>query len=196
MIILIDAYNVLKTVLHVQFISDAQRKEFLKLFERYVQCRPSNQIILVFDGGQDMYEAEKKYDRITVCYAGALQIADDVIQKKLQTLREYDVLLVTCDRQLRNYAARLQIESLGSVEFYNMIKEVVHQTFTKEVIIAQKICKTSLEENDDLDMLMELASRNLVVKDQDKFIKVVMRKSDSMASGKKDKKLMKKIAKI
>jgi predicted RNA-binding protein with PIN domain len=53
MIILIDAYNLLKTVLHTQFIQDAQRIQFLQLFEKYAQRRGKNEVVLVFDGGQD-----------------------------------------------------------------------------------------------------------------------------------------------
>jgi hypothetical protein len=64
------------------------------------------------------------------------------------------------------------------------------------VIVAQTICKTSTENNVDLDRLMDLGSRRLVMKDQDKEIKVVMRASDDRHDTKKDKKLLKKIIKI
>ncbi len=196
MIILIDAYNLLKTVLHVKFISDVQRMHFLQLFDKYAQHRPSNQIILVFDGGQDMYVSEERYKNITLFYSGSMQIADDVIKKKLYANKSHDILLVTCDRELRNYAANYQIESLGSVEFYKIMQDSMQQQNKKEVIIAQTICKTSANNNSDLDMLMEVGSRRLMMKDQDKAITIAMHTLDNKRDTKKNKKLLKKIAKI
>lgn len=196
MIILIDAYNLLKTVLHVKFISDQQRVQFLQLFEKYAQLRPSNKIILVFDGGQDFYEVEKNYKHITLSYSGAMQIADDVIKKKLYELQSYDILLITCDRELRRYAANYQIESLGSLEFYKILQDIMQQQNKQEVIIAQTICKTTRDDNSDLDVLMELGSRRLVIKDQDQDVQIAMRISHNQFDTKKDKKLLKKIAKI
>lgn len=196
MIILIDAYNLLKTVLHVQFISDQQRMYFLQLFNSYAQHRPSNNVILVFDGGQDLYEVEQNYKNITLFYSGSMQIADDVIKKKLYAYRSHDILLVTCDRELRRYAANYQIESLGSVEFYKILQDIMQLKDKAEVIVAQTICKTTLSSNEHLDKLMELGSRRLVMKDQDQEIKITMRTSDDRYDTKKDKKLLKKIVKI
>jgi len=196
MIILIDAYNLLKTVLHVTYISDQQRMQFLQLFDRYAQMRPSNQIILVFDGGQDLYEVEQNYKHIALIYSGSMQIADDVIKKKLYANRSHDILLVTCDRELRRYAANYQIESLGSVEFYKILQNVLQYQNNKEVIVSQAICKTSQDDNMHLDRLMELGSRRLDIKDQDQAINISMRKLDDRYDTKKDKKLLKKIAKI
>ena len=196
MIILIDAYNLFKTVLHVQYVSDQQRFYFLQLFEKYAQQRPSNQVILVFDGGQEFYEAEQSYKSITLFYSGSMQIADDIIKKKLYEYKSYDMLLVTCDRELRRYAANYQIESLGSLEFYKILQKNMQQQTKQEVIVAQTICKTSSDDNDALDSLMEFGSRRLMVKDQDREIKVAMRISENRRDAKKDKKILKKIAKI
>ncbi|MBV8661197.1 MAG: NYN domain-containing protein [Candidatus Dependentiae bacterium] len=196
MIILIDAYNLFKTVLHVKFISDQQRIQFLQLFEKYAQLRPNNQVILVFDGGQDFYEIEQNYKHITLLYSGAMQIADDVIKKKLYELQSYDILLITCDRELRRYAANYQIESLGSLEFYKILQDIIKQQNKQEVIIAQTIYKTTMNENNDLDILMELGSRRLMIKDKDQDLQIEMRISHNRFDTKKDKKLLKKIAKI
>jgi len=196
MIIFIDAYNLLKTVLHVQFISDAQRLQFLQLFEKYAQLRPGNQVLLIFDGGPDIYESSNRYQHIQILYAGIMQSADDIIKKKIVQYKSYDVLLVTCDRELRRYAAQYQIESLGSVEFYKILQNIVYRQDKKEEIIAQTICKTTHEKNEELDMLMEVGSRKLVMKEQDKEVKVKFRSNNDMQVAKKDKKLLKKIVKI
>lgn len=196
MIIIIDAYNLLKTVLHVKFISDQQRSQFLQLFDKYAQLRPSNQVILIFDGGQDLYEIEENYKHITLFYSGSMQSADDVIKKKICAYQSHDILLVTCDRELRRYAANYQVESLGSVEFYKVLQSVMQQQKKQDVFIAQTICKTSTDYNVGLDVLMELGSRRMVVKDQDQEIKIAMRGFDDQRDTKKGKKLLKKIVKI
>lgn len=196
MIIIIDAYNLLKTVLHTQFVQDAQRTKFLQLFEKYAQRRNSNEVILVFDGGQDPYEVEENYKYLTLFYSGFMQSADDIIKKKLTTYKAFDILLVTSDRELRNYAKQYQIESLGSMEFYRILQEVMKVQDQKELIIAQTIHKTTQEENKKLDALMEYGSRYLITKDQDKDIKLSLRYTDEQNGSKKDKKLLKKIIKI
>ncbi len=196
MIILVDAYNLLKTVLHVTFVSDGQRLQILQLFAKYAQYRPSNSVVLVFDGGQDMYEVEGMYQQMTIIYAGSFQSADDVIKKRLYSLRGQDILLVTCDRDIRRYAAELDIESLGSVEFYTMLHNVVQRQIHQDVVVAQTICKTSDVDNQALDQLMELGSRRLVVKDQDKQIYRTFKHVSNLGNTKKDKKLLRKIAKI
>lgn len=195
MIILIDAYNLFKTVLHVQFISDTQRIQFLHCFEKYAQLRPNNQVILVFDGGANLFESEQLYQHITIIYAGAMQSADDVIKKKLSIYQGYDILLITCDRELRKYGARYQIESLGSLEFYKILQNVLTQKNEQQVVIAQTICKTSQEKNIEIDRLMELGSRKLMVKELDKEVKIPIHAFPFDVS-KKDKKLLKKIIKI
>jgi len=196
MIILIDAYNLLKTVLHTKLIEDAQLVYFLQLFKKYAQYRPSNELILIFDGGQDPYEVEQDSKHITVFHSGFRQSADEVIKKKLQLYQGYDVLLVTSDRELRQYGKQYQIESLGSMEFYKIFQDVISLKDKKEMIVAQKIHKTSPDENLDVDALMEFGSRLLVAKDQDKNIKIVMRHQNENGNSKKDKKLLRKIVKI
>jgi hypothetical protein len=125
-----------------------------------------------------------------------MQSADDIIKKKLTFYKAFDILLVTSDRELRNYAKQYQIESLGSMEFYRILQDVMKAQDTKETVIAQTIHKTSHGENIDLDALMEYGSRYLIAKEQDKDIKVVVRYNDEQNGSKKDKKLLKKIIKI
>lgn len=196
MIILIDAYNLLKTVLHTQFIQDAQRTQFLNLFERYAQRRFSNQIILVFDGGQNPYEIEENYKHLTFFYSGFKQSADDIIKKKLTAYKGFDILLVTSDRELRSYAKQYQIESLGSMEFYRILSDVMKIQDTKEILVAQTIHKTSEDKNKYLDALMEQGSRLLFTKEVDKAIKVSLQYNEEKHGSKKDKKLLRKIIKI
>lgn len=197
MIILIDGYNLLKTVLHVSYISDKQRHQFLQLLSAYLQIRTNNQIILVFDGGPDMYESEQLHQQISIIYAGNLQIADDVLKKKIYAMKSYDILLVTCDRDIRKYAATYHVESIGSVEFYAMLHDSMQRHEQKLSIVAQTICKTTDDSYEDLDRLMELGSRNLLVKDFNSVVTIRTRGvGTQFGNSKKDKKTVKKIIKI
>lgn len=195
MIILIDAYNLLKTVLHTQHVAKAERNRFLHLFEKYAQMR-NHEIILVFDGGDDIYEIVDKYSLIKIYYSGYNQTADDVIKNKLKLLQGLDVLLVTSDRDIRKFAQTCSIESIGSIDFYKILQQVMQQKEHQKVIIAQTIHKTSLDKNPELDALMEFGSRNLVTKEHDKQVKVSFKHEIEKYSSKQDKKLLKKIVKI
>lgn len=198
MIILIDAYNLFKTVLHVQLISDKELQKFLHFFDRYAQSKPHHQLILVFDGGPRLEEYHERYAYLQLIYSGSLQIADQVLIKKLHEYRSHDVLLVTCDRQIRKQATAYQIESLGSIEFYTIIQDLLQPQLIQESKVVHTMHKMSEEQNDELDALMEFASRKLLVKDQDKIIKISSKQlihAEKYVS-KKDKKLLKKIMKL
>lgn len=196
MIIIIDAYNLFKTVLHTQFIESAQRIKFLKMFDSYAQFRVSNEVVLIFDGGQNPYEIEENYKHVTLFYSGFMQSADDIIKKQLMMHKNLDILLVTSDRELRKYAKQCKIESLGSMEFYRILQDVMKVQNKKEVVITNTIYKTIIDENTEVDDLMEYGSRLLVTKEIDKNIKVIVRYNDEQGNSKKDKKLLKKIIKI
>jgi len=195
MIILIDAYNLLKTILHTQFIHNTERIKFLALFERYARLS-NNEIIIVFDGENEDYEYEKIYSHIQVYYSGYKQTADDVIKIKLKSSQGLDILLVTLDRELRQYAEQCKIESIGVVEFYEILKNVMKQYEKKEIIISQAIHKSSIDDNIEVDALMEFGSRKLISKEQDKDMRVGSFYKDKKYSSKKYKKLFKKIVKI
>ncbi|MGZ6250417.1 MAG: NYN domain-containing protein [Candidatus Chromulinivorax sp.] len=198
MIILIDAYNLFKTVLHVQSISDKELQNFLHFFDRYAQSKPHHQLILVFDGGPRLEEHYEQYAYLQLIYSGTIQIADQVLIKKMHEYRSHEVLLVTCDRQIRKQAAAYQIESLGSIEFYTIIQNLLQPELIEESRVAHRMHKMSDEQNDELDALMEFGSRKLLVKDQDKIIKISSKQlvhAEKYVS-KKDKKLLKKIMKL
>lgn len=195
MIILIDAYNLFKTVLHSKFVQKTERLIFLQLFEKYATMR-SHEIILVFDGGSDAYELIDKYNLIKIYYSGYKQTADDLIKIKLKLLKGQDVLLVTSDRDIRQFAQQCSIESIGSQEFYKILQNVMKRKEQQKIVIVQNVYKTSDNDDIELDSLMEMGSRKLVTKEQDKEVKFVMQNGFKKYDSKKDKKLLKKIVKI
>ncbi len=196
MIILVDAYNVLKTVLHSDYITDRERYNFLQLFEKYTRLRPYNKIVLVFDGGHSLYDLQEHNDAITLIYSGALLTADDIIKKKIVKYKSQDLLLITCDRDIKRHAAEHNVETLGSVKFYRLIQEIVDQYVIKEEQYLKNVVKTSQVLNNDIDALMELGSRILLTKEQDITNQVSLKSIFGKSDAKKDKKLFKKIVKI
>ena len=77
MIISVDAYNVLKTVLHIQFVQERQRRQFLQLFMQYAQIRPSNQVLLIFDGGSVYINNTGEVKLSDICRSGGTRLFID-----------------------------------------------------------------------------------------------------------------------
>ena len=195
MIIVVDAYNLIKSILKVTYIQEKQRNQFIKLFQQYVLLR-ENQAILVFDGGFDLYEDDYDYDHLTIMYSGQMHTADDVIKRILKERQGRDVLLVTSDRDICDYASQCNIESIGSVDFYEILQEVMMQQKQKKEKVSQGAHKTTDRSNDYIDDLMEEGSRVLEKKIQDQEVDFIVRIRDHKKISKKDRRLLKKIAKI
>lgn len=195
MIILIDAYNVFKTVLHNQFVEKNEQIRFLNIFETYASIR-NHKIILVFDGENNKAEFTDNYQLITIYYSGYKQTADDIIKKQLKILQGQDLLLVTSDRDICKFAMQYSIQSISSQRFYTLLQAVVHSKDQQDTFILRTIQKTSTADNPYLDRLMEIGSRQLITKEQDKEIKSTMRSRYKEHNSKKDRKLLKQIAKI
>lgn len=195
MIILIDAYNVFKTVLHNQFVEKNEQIRFLNVFETYASIR-NHKIILVFDGENNKAEFTDNYQLITIYYSGYKQTADDIIKKQLKTLQGQDLLLVTSDRDICKFAMQYSIQSISSQRFYTLLQAVVYSKDQQDTFILRTIQKTSTAENHYVDKLMEMGSRQLIAKEQDKEIKSTIHSRYKERNSKKERKLLKQIAKI
>lgn len=194
MVILVDAYNLLKQILHVQFIQDAQRAAFIKEFQKYALKR-NNEVILVFDGGHGLYEYEEHSAHIEVIYSGQMHSADDFIKKYVKKHQGQNILLVSSDRELRMYAKKYSIESIASPEFYEIMQDVMEYVDKQDKKIQKTAYKTTQQKNLEVDLLMEQGSKNLVAKQiEENYIPLRVRNSHKKS--KKDKKLLRKILKI
>lgn len=146
--IIIDGYNVLKQALGSKMISDEQRRAFINMLGRYAE-RKNHHIIVVFDGGPDVWPSQEKDHGILVNYSGIKQSADDLIKKAL--LQKPHVLLVTSDNELKA-AAKHGTMVMDSLEFYTLVKK---EFMAKEKEVAKGVLqKTSKEENLLVDELM------------------------------------------
>lgn len=201
MIIIIDAYNYLKNVLRVSFVPAHEIQQCLQSYKKYASLR-NNQIIFVFDAGPyDQVTIENSGKDVEIYYSGSWKSADDVIKDLIVKKKHEDILLVTSDREICSFADVHSIISIGALDFHEIFQLVMQTTQKQSKIASHTITKISLQENEYLDQLMEMGSRNLVRKDDGLYQAVEKALTlEMMTNAKKtskfDKKLLKKIHKI
>jgi predicted RNA-binding protein with PIN domain len=198
MIIIIDAYNFIKSISAHKFVNDRVIADWITTFQNYMILR-GNKIILVFDAGPFFNQTREVHGGVEIIYAGHSQSADDVLKIWLERNVGQDILLVTSDRQVRDYGLNLNVVSISSQDFYKVFKSVMHQEEIIEQKFMQTVHKTKVDEEKvdfDLDALMEQASRNLVADNFKNEYPEPVRIRDNVKVGKADRKIMKKIDKI
>ncbi len=201
MIIVIDAYNYIKSVTGQNFIDDRAAQQWIEIFKDYVRVR-RNQIILIFDAGPGYYPSTERHGGVTVLYSGQRRTADDVIKDWLKAHPGADALLVSSDRELCHCADDANVASVGSYDFYKIFNYVMQHEHENEQKVAQTVYKTTNSENDgnagqsDLDRLMEEGSRGLVKGKVKKEQEGAPRVRGGKKASKPDKQIMRKIDKI
>lgn len=156
MLLIIDAYNILKQMSHAQLIDDAQRTAFIKKIESYAHEK-NNQVILVFDGGEYVRPTKYSFGSVTVIYAGFNDSADDVIKQiVLRGVNPTQTILVSSDRELCNFVTNFRIATIDSPDFFQLLSHTAKPKATSLTGIAQKI--PGYESSSELDALMEEAS--------------------------------------
>ncbi len=192
MIIVIDAYNFIKHISQVTFVSDKEKQYWIKIFQKYGDMR-GNDVLFVFDAGPGLYQVTEHYKRLTVVYSGQMQTADDVIKAWLQQRQGQDILLVTSDRDICAFANRVNIVSIGSDDFYQVFTQVMENQEVYEEKVAQTAYKVTEDQIEGLDELMEMGSRDLVDRKEDE---IVFRTRSNGKSSKFERKLLRKVEKI
>lgn len=209
MIIVIDAYNYIKSVTGQKFIDDRASQKWIETFKHYVGVR-HNPIILIFDAGPGYFPSTVRHGGVTVLYSGQQRTADDVIKDWLKAHHGADALLVSSDRELCHSADDANVASVGSYDFYKIFNHVMQveqenaQNAAQEIykmidkkIVDNKTIDKARTPLSDLDRLMEQASRVLV---KGRLQKDVCEGAPRARGGKKaskpDKHIMRKIDKI
>ncbi len=164
MIILIDAYNVLKA--HVRgTISSTVIEEFLGQLTSYGR-KKGHTLVTVFDGGSFNWPHQDKRKHVTTIYSGYQSTADDVIKKIVATSQNKDILLVSSDRALCLYAEEYQIPSINPEDFMPYVR-MKHERYPTIIEGAGPMIKHASQDSDDaLDELMEEGSRVLLLKEE------------------------------
>lgn len=152
MLIVVDAYNMLRQFIWTPEISQQERNAFVSHLGQYAK-KKGHDITVVFDGGPYQWPSDEKHKGITVIYAGARTTADDCITEYLSEHSGRELLLVSSDRELNEWASDHDVYSISSGHFWRILKDenIVDHSRGKRT----KASKFSKEKNSDLDMLME-----------------------------------------
>ena len=194
MILLIDAYNVLKQVFPSELIGERRRKNFIDELGRYAKIR-QHKVMLIFDGGPYDRATKERISGVYVVYSGSLESADDYIKRYLREHKSLDLLLISSDRDLRSTAQHVKIESMRSKDFYKIVQKTLRAGVAEKTKESEAI-KTSEGQNQELDEIMREGSKIVHKKVEDFVGGSRSRKSKAHRSSKKERKKMKKIKKL
>jgi predicted RNA-binding protein with PIN domain len=193
MIIVVDAYNVVKQIVNKKEITDSERTEFLNQMQNYAHQK-GHSIIIVFDGGPDQWPSQETIGELSVVYSGYQDDADTYIKDYLAKNKGKDLLLVSSDRELRDTADRLHIPWIDAVSFYRLVQERVREEPKRSKIRGQgPVVKTTTTHEPELDRLMQEATKYVEHKAEDK---TPARQTSKEKVPKKKRILMRKINKL
>lgn len=166
MLVIIDAYNLIKQALKKEYVSESEIKYFIKLFKKYSE-KKHNQLKVVFDGGPLAYVSRERHGLVEILHSGYSQSADDVIKDILQEyVGRANIVMISSDIELQKYADKLGISFLSAKEFYDKIFDVnFSKSKSDEVKRDNQLYKTS--ESNELDELMDIYTKNIQIKRED-----------------------------
>lgn len=188
--VIVDAYNVLHQMRSGD-IREADRKAFINKLAAYGR-RKRLEMVVVFDAGPFLFPSCDTQKGIVVRYSGSRMSADDLIIKMLRELKGQEIVLVSSDRELRDAAKSVGLESLGSVEFI----ERLHAEDEPEIQrgFPQQAVKMHGTINEEVDRLMEQV-RVANGKHEDALLSHE-RKPDARRASKQERKRWQKIKKL
>src|SRR5260221_7699482 len=134
MIIVVDAYNLLRSVPpYKKTITDKERVQFIAHLSAYGR-RKGHKVVIVFDGGPHEWPFKEQMKRVTVVYSGIHESADDYIKEYIEAHHMKDLLLVSSDAELNRWADRLNIPSIDSAIFC----QLMHQELSSKQLVSGK----------------------------------------------------------
>jgi len=193
MIIVIDAYNLLKQYGSDREISSAARTAFIKKAAFYGSHK-GHAMVIVFDGGLSSWVERSQVAGVTVIYSGARESADDVIKDYLHEQRGKELLLVSSDSDLVRYARTLSVESIGATAFYALMLNNQNYGAESSRRSAGRAVKMSRRTTPELDALMQGADPQPEKKERDENKQ--NRKSSGHTLSKEERNIIKKIKKL
>ena len=168
MILLIDAYNMLKQLVHDRDIGQTERTRFVTLLKKYAQ-RKKHHLIIVFDGGPYQWVHKEHQGDVNLVYSGVRQTADDYISYYLQQHQHKDILLVSADHELTLIASNLSIASINPMDFYALVQQAL--VYNEQGVSSNNpLVKMQGVVQQEVDALMEQASVVVPVKHADTMI--------------------------
>lgn len=120
MIIIVDAYNILKYLYQDKLITEKQRSQFIEQLIKYGK-KKRHEVLVVFDGGQYGLSDRSIKKPVTIIYTGAQERADDYIIRQMEKYKNYDVLIVSTDREITLRAEKQNIPFIDAPLFYTFV---------------------------------------------------------------------------
>jgi predicted RNA-binding protein with PIN domain len=120
--LIIDGYNLIRQSPYLQEIDlrdlELGRETLVSILAEYRQSRPQHKITVVFDGwlAGDLKESRDRRAGMAVIYSRRGERADEVIKRLLAKERGRAVV-VSSDRELQDYAARVGATWISAPEF-------------------------------------------------------------------------------
>jgi predicted RNA-binding protein with PIN domain len=120
--LIVDGYNLIRQSPYLQAIEardlEAGREALLSSLAEYRQTRPQNKITVVFDGWEkgDWKEARDRRAGMSIIYSRRGEKADEVIKRLLEKERGRAVV-VSSDRELQDFAARVGAAWISALQF-------------------------------------------------------------------------------
>lgn len=192
MILIIDGYNVMKQVGGYKTSSRHEVKVFVDEVTAYLNRRKLEAII-AFDGGQTPYQDVTRKPFGEVVFSGYKDNADEVIKRYLTLYKGHEVLLISSDRALRNYAHSLDFESLGGYEFYHDYVRLAERT--GKGLPQTEIRKLATNTTPEVDALMMEAAAMVPAK-EGSLETIYARKNKTKTLAKKERKRLKFLDKL
>ena len=195
MIIIVDAYNLLRSIPpYKKTVTDQERARFIAQLGAYGR-RKGHKMVIVFDGGPHEWPFKENRKTMTIVYSGIHESADDYIKEYLEAHHAKDLLLVSSDSELNRWSARLNIPSIDSIAFAQLLYQ---ELSVKQSIVEKESVVIKLHhDNDTVDIvaLMMEASKSVPIKSED-FAASKKRESNKEQVGKGERALLKKLNKL
>jgi len=194
MILLIDAYNVLKQIVSSDQATPQEKTAFIATIGQYARLKNIS-IELVFDGGPYGLPDRVLVKNVVISHSGAQESADDLIKSLIHAYKGRDVLLVSTDRELGRYASLHGVESIDSADFYRLVRKALDAVESPHKKGPKNLVKIIEESDPEVDALM--AEFTVTIKKGPPETSLLEKRSPSERKGsKQERRLEKKIRKL
>ncbi len=143
----IDGNNLIGFSPDIEYDAPDSRIRLIDLIKKYQSVKKNN-IILVFDGEPENGPHYQKYsNKFRIIYPNYGESADEVIKKLLNEFSTLnDVMVITSDRELKQYAKDKGAKVINSIEFYHEVKRFAK--FYKKKKMSDKRINIKLSEKE------------------------------------------------
>lgn len=160
MVIILDAYNILKQISTHRDVSPHEISRFIRTMSKRCHDRGYH-AIAVFDGGTSRHVTRSTEGMLTIIYAGYHKSADDVIIDIIPAycLRD-ECILISADRKLRTQAELLGALSI-TPEPLIAILHAPHEDYSEEDARSKPLQRMNSAPKTAIDLLMEEAAATM-----------------------------------